>query len=427
MAGKSNKVKSNFGKKGWGVIVYCMALYFLCSCFLASATNIIPGAFAKAYGWDASQLLAYYTPAGWVGILGGIFFGQMIVKKGAKFAVIASLIAGAVAVMLHGFVSTPGQFFIIIALICFLATGFGTIIPNALITNWFPRKKGIALGWATMGLPLGTTIFIPIMSFLIANTGIKGAFIVLGGVLALLAVIGKLFISNTPEECGCYPDNDASSKDVLKENLEKQRNYKSSYTVKTLLKDKNMWKISIGFGIVWMVTLGIASQLVPFMISLQCPPPKAIGYMSIAGALGVIGSYAWGWLDQKVGTRLAGVYYCIWYIVALALLIISKSYQSAILPVMIAGFSLGGIGNLAPSIIGTVYGRMDFPYASRVIIPIITGIRNCAFFIMSYGMIKTGTFSGGYVILLVLSIVALPLIFTTKDVFVEEVATECAS
>ncbi|HBW35556.1 peptide-methionine (R)-S-oxide reductase [Desulfosporosinus sp. BICA1-9] len=55
---------------------------------------------------------------------------------------------------------------------CINSASIRFIPPGTLITNWFPTKKGLALGWATMGMPLATAVFVPLIAFLFGTLGI---------------------------------------------------------------------------------------------------------------------------------------------------------------------------------------------------------------------------------------------------------------
>ena len=76
---KNNKqmTSSNFGKWGWSIILYAFLLYYFMTGLSADAMNVIPDAYAGAYGLDRNLLLSFAIPAGIVGVIGGVFFGRL--------------------------------------------------------------------------------------------------------------------------------------------------------------------------------------------------------------------------------------------------------------------------------------------------------------------------------------------------------------
>ena len=147
----------------------------------------------------------------------------------------------------------------------------------------------------------------------------------------------------------------------------------------------------------------------------------AVGMLSVVGFFGIFGSYLWGWIDQKFGTKNASLIYCVWYIVALILLIMMKTPILMYIGVFMVGISVGGICNLIPSLIGTVFGRQDFAAANRFISALTQLIQACAYLYMGTMTTKVG-FNGAYIGLIVICVIAFVLISLIKPMKTAEAA-----
>ena len=75
--------------------------------------------------------------------------------------------------------------------------------------------------------------------------------------------------------------------------------------VTVLLRKKELWLDAIIFGLLGMVTAGLVSQMVPGLTSMGIEEDRATLLFSATAFIGLVGSYLWGWLDQKLGTRMA--------------------------------------------------------------------------------------------------------------------------
>ena len=64
---------SKFGPWGWSMILYAFLLYYFWAGLSVDALNVYPEAFAALHGWDPNVLLGFATPAGIIGVLGGIW------------------------------------------------------------------------------------------------------------------------------------------------------------------------------------------------------------------------------------------------------------------------------------------------------------------------------------------------------------------
>ena len=70
----------------------------------------------------------------------------------------------------------------------------GPTAAAALLTRWFSRKRGAALGIAAAGISAGGILFPPLIQFLIDTLEWRTAFLTLSGIIFLLTVPAILLI-----------------------------------------------------------------------------------------------------------------------------------------------------------------------------------------------------------------------------------------
>ena len=285
------------------------------------------------------------------------------------------------------------------------------VVPNNIMNIWFPKKKGLALGWASMGLPLCTATIIVILSA-IGNP--KTAYIILGILCFAVGIISIFWVKNTPEEVGATPDNEPIDHEEALALKAKQEEEAKHMTIGMIAKNRNTWLIGFGHGFLWMTTIGLVSNFIPRLLMVGTDQNVALSMLTIAALIGIFGSYVWGWLDQKLTTKTASIIYGFWYLAALLIMIFHNgSMVMTILAAIFVGFGIGGIGNLIPSIIGTCFGRFGFIQANRLIAPINTAVRSTALIII--GAVGTANLTHSYVIFFVASAVAILLITFIKQ------------
>jgi sugar phosphate permease len=285
---------------------------------------------------------------------------------------------------------------------------------NVIQTNWFPKKKALVLGVSTIGFPLCTMVFPALSNFLIGKVGLEGMFTVIAIIVAVFAVICIFVCKVTPEEAGKFPDNEPLGNAEFEQQKKEMENYQSPWTIKKLIGEKMFWFANIGLGLMWMVTIAIVSQLVSRLMSAGYEQTQAVAMLSVMGFFGIFGSYIWGWIDQKFGTKKAALIYCGWYAIALLLLIFMSNTVSIYLAIFMVGTSVGGICNLIPSMTGTIFGRKDFAAANRLASPVTTGIKACAFLYVAQSLRLTGDLTGAYIGLIVVCGIAALLISRIK-------------
>jgi cyanate permease len=75
------------------------------------------------------------------------------------------------------------------------------------------------------------------------------------------------------------------------------------FKYKEILKMPKTWIMGIAYGFIGMATVGLMSQLVPYLITRGFGQKQAIGTLTVAAIIGLFGSYFWGVIDQKLGTK----------------------------------------------------------------------------------------------------------------------------
>ncbi len=390
-------VFGNFGKRGWGIIIYTIFL-FMISGIAADSMNIIFPALVQINGWDYATLMSISTPGAIVCAVVIALFGMWIQKKGPKIVTIVNLIIVCVAWAIAGFMPTLALFAIVYAMMSAFGTAAAMCSAQTYISNWFPRKKGIALGWATIGMPLSGCILVPIMNGLTnkadGTVQVLPSFLMVAGI-ALVMLIVTFFTHNNPEDVGCLPDNEPIT-ELERKALAEQPD--GVYTTKELLKTKQTWYLILAFSLLYMGLLGVVMMIIPRMTAVGVAQNTATAIYSGATILGIIGSIVWGLIDQRWGTKKTTVLYAILWTIMLALTGWSScalSQWGVIATVIFFAVLFGGLPNLCTSCIIWIFGRFDFPGANKIISTIISLVRTLGILIVSWLMGTGGNLSVG--------------------------------
>ncbi len=410
----STSVKSNFGPKGWNVIALCTLMLFFSTSTTTDGLNVTVDALAELHGWEPAVLLGFSTITGLVSIIGMYLFGIICNRIGARLTAAISLLLGGLSYIWYGCCSSVTQYAIALCLVSVFANVYGWIAGGAYLASWFPRKKGVALGWAGMGNNLASASIVIILTWLSSFLGgISRAIAVVGGAIAVSAV-WAWFTPDSPENAGATPDNIPMTKDQIDLYRRESDAYVSPWTTRRLLRTKQFWLISLGLGLYMMVTVGVMSQLVPRLVSLGLTQNEAIISVTVCALIGIGGSYIWGVLDQKLTTRIAAAIFGIWYAAAILFNLIPSKAGISISIIMI-GLAIGGNAHWPVSLVSTAFGHRNFAKVYSLINPAISIVRMCSFAVLALALALTGTMTGAYILFAVLSVLSAVLIFLMND------------
>ncbi|WP_315567584.1 MFS transporter [Aggregatibacter aphrophilus] len=411
----SSKSKFNFGSRGWIVIIFQASLFWVMAGCVTHGLNVILPALSELYQLDYNELLFFVTPASWASIPAAPFFAWIIEKKGIKFNIIFSIVMTAICFGALGYCSSILSFTLLFAGVCFFGTGAAYIGGTALIANWFVKKQSLALGFTTFGQTFSSAFFVPVLSMTFAVFGVQHGFWSMSVIMAVLIVVAVVFITGKPEEQGLLPDNEPYAEEKAKDDIQK----KSYLTYGMLAKSKDAWFMGVSLGGVYIMLVGIASQIVPRLISIGYEPATAISYMSACALLGTFGAYGWGWLNNKVGIKPALLTYIVWWMVAIGFNLFESPVCLLVSMIMI-GLALPGATNYFTSFIATKYPRQHYVKALGFIHTLQSTFRCCAFSILAFGLAYLGGYSGAYGLLIATGVISFVLVCFTNTTPIED-------
>lgn len=379
-----NKVSYNFGAKGWGIICYEVVLLFFMTGLTVDGLNIIVPQMAAFHGWNADTVLSISTPAGIIALFLVLFWGKFIKSWGLKKVTVITMFLAAISLILYGHSVNIAMYAVMLVLVVTFINAFATTCGFAICANWFPTKKGIVMGFVTIGMNLASALISLILNALSQRFDITMALTIMGIVIAIVAVLIILFVKATPEEAGCLPDNDPAVAEIIRREEEQAiKDNIQEISYKEALTNAKVWIFGIGYGFFGLATVGIMSQLVSYFMDVRAYSQQtAILTVTVAAVIGMIGSVLWGIVDQKIGTKWASVAFGVWYFVGILFLLMPNS-ACMYIGIFMLGFAIGGNGNFAPSMASYAFGRKDFAVSYSCINMIVGIVRSMSFVLLA--------------------------------------------
>ncbi|TDQ56817.1 sugar phosphate permease [Mesocricetibacter intestinalis] len=400
----------NFGKQGWFVIINQAVMFWVAAGVCTHGLNVILPAISEFYQLDYNELLFFVTPASWAAIPAAPFCAWLCEKKGNKFVINLCLILCALCFGLIGYADSVLIFTLLFAGVSFFGTGFAYIAGTALVADWFVRKQSMALGFITFGQTTSSAFFVPVLSVTFSLWGVHHGFWGMSLLMLLIALFVWKFIANKPEDVGLLPDNEPLPPTTGTASAP-QPEY-IGLTRKKLLAMKDVWFMGLSTGAIYIMLVGVVSQIVPRLVHVGLDLNTAIFYMSASALFGTLGAYAWGWLNHKIGIKPALLIYNLWWMLAI-LLNLSSSSTVLLVSMGMIGLALPGATNYSTAFVATKFPRQAYVRALGIIHPIQSVVRCCAFSILAFGLSYLGGYDGAYLLLVGVGVISFILIWAT--------------
>lgn len=412
---KQQKKNSWYGPKQIGMIIFTGVLMLVSACVVGGQTNTVLPAIAELRGWDVSFLNIISGMAALLDGIGIVIFAQ-ISRKNSKILAGVTLLISAATLVAFGKTQSLGVFCVLMFVLAICSGAYSSTCAMTLTANWWPTKKGVVLGFSTMGVVLMQVVYVPVMPIAYAKLGIENTQIVLAVLFVIIALISFFLVKDTPEEAGTTPDGlEGLELEKSMELVEELHNYKSPFTLGKLVKTPNNWTMALSVGLPLMVAMTFIATMIPVLLSYGYDYAFASGVFAVCGLIALVGSALFGIIDQKCGTKLATtIYICCMFVAIIAALFMAKGPVFVWVAAVILMCANGSARNLLPSFCGTVYGRWDYPAAYGLIGTV--GILCSGIGIMITGFFPS--YTSMYIFDLIALVAAMICCRVTKDAFI---------
>ena len=408
---KKKTAALNLGPKGLGIVLLAFASCYLYSVLTSDSLNVTVSVFGSM-GLNTNIIYMLSSVATVCGIVGSIVFARISVKRLRHTWAFAMILAGVFCLIwsqAHGMVIYAIGYLVTYTLVLVSAM----LLSFNVMANWFPRKRGTALGIATAGFPLSAATTTTVASRLAGNISM---FYILYGIIAI--VIGLIifaYVRDFPEEKNAYPDNDKNfDHEAAQKEHEAGLEYlkTSKWTVKKVFCTARTWHLWLSICITGFLSMGIMSNFLNRFLEGGYETNEILVMLLIAGVVAIPGSVFVGWFDTKVGTKAAALLIGILAILAVGFNL-TQVHALHYVSLPLLAVMLGGSSNVMTSCTSAIWGRYDFQNAFRVIQPlnaIMTGIG-----ITVVGIVGTNvSYYAAYVVMFIMAIFSFILLLFLK-------------
>src|SRR5690242_21083079 len=122
----------------------------------------------------------------------GPFAGRQADRWGPRRVIVLSLALLGAGSIASAFIGSLWQLYVTAGVLMAVGAGGAALSTgSAIVTRWFDKHRGIAMGVAAGGMSAGQLIFVPLASILTYTYGWRSSFLWLGvGLLALIVPVG---------------------------------------------------------------------------------------------------------------------------------------------------------------------------------------------------------------------------------------------
>jgi MFS family permease len=317
------------------------------------------------------------------------FVGWLLDRYGARKVILPlTALFGTVLLSNKVFSGSLGQFYFFYAALGLFVHGSGPVPYGYVVSHWFDRRRGLALGLMMLGIGAGAIIMPSFAQLLITGFGWHAAYALLGAAVWLVTVpTVAAFLKERPQDLGLLPDGARGRKPAeTKTPLE-------GVLAKEAWRTGTFWLLASAFALVGASVQGCVVHLAAMLSDRGVNVQTAALGSSLVGAAVLIARVGIGYLlDRIFAPRLAAL--CFTGTAFGIGLLLLGSTKMAFAGAFLVGFGLGAEVDLIPYLTGRYFGLRAFGniYSSAFAAFALAGALGPL--VMGAGFDKTGSYRG---------------------------------
>lgn len=351
------------------------------------------------FGWSRAQFSATHVGSAIVGTICGPFVGRFVDRFGPRKVAATSATACAVGFVLMSF--APGDLRLFIAASALLAlAGAGTSIITyvALVSMWFDRARGLAIGIIMSGSGVCAIIAPKLLIPFVAEAGWRAGYRMVG--LAMLLSVPLILI-------GAYRPREkaaGSSFEAIKD--------LPGISLRDALRSSRFWRQGAAIALMGFGLAGLYSHFVPLLSDRGIGPATAANLAALFGGAVFAGRLIAGYLLDRIFAPILATMFVVVAAIGLGSALLGGSVESAAVAAFCIGIAFGTELDIAGYITGRYFGRKAYGAIFGFQFSFFT--TGAILSSMSYGVIhdQTGDYRAALTMSMIVMLSAIPLLLS---------------
>ncbi len=231
----------------------------------------------------------------------------------------------------------------------------GGLANTTVVSRWFRRRRGRALGIATVSSGVGGFVMIQVITFLMGRHGWRGALVWTGAILGLgIGALALLLIRSRPS------DETLEQAGELADAAGDVHSTERTWSVAELLRQRNFWCIAFGTGLLMASDGAFLASQKPYLLELGIED-QAASFLAACQAISAVGGkIGIGLAADRVDLRRLFIIVALCHVLLLLILIAQPSYAVLLASMALFGVGVGGVYPLLATLTAAAFGSKSF-------------------------------------------------------------------
>ena len=352
-------INERWGFYGWAMLAVGFLALFGTGPGQSYTIGLFFGPLIRELSLSNTMISAVYGLGTAIAALGLPYTGRLVDRHGPRrlLAAIALLLGG--VCLLFPLVSHVVALFFAFTAVRFLGQGSLTLAATNLVSQWFVRRRGLALSVTSLGFALGLAAYPPVVQRLIAQVGWRQSWVWLGlcvWVLLLPAVL--VLVVDRPDRLRLLPDGDSAAPATAEPSADgSSEGTEENWTPREALRTATFWILAVGLAVPSALITGMYIYHVSYFRERGLSAQLAADMFSITSISMVAAMLLFGQLLDRAPTRFVIAGGILLNSVAMGVMFVIHDTATAVLYAILLGATSGAMMTNASYVWPRYFGR----------------------------------------------------------------------
>ncbi len=275
--------------RGWVVVAACFVVMFGVWNSHSGFGVFLP-VLAREFGWSRGAISVAASLNLIVGGLIAFLIGAASDRYGPRPVLLLSALAVGGLYALASTIDRLWHLYLILGVLLGFGMSSVYLVPTTTVSRWFVERRGLALGILLSGLNLAYLTGPVISAHLISRLGWRTTYLVLGGLVWLIAIPASLFTSFPPAGSDPQAASDPAAPS-------------RGATFQQALRDPRLWFLVLSWLLMGFGNMMMSVHLVSHVKDGGATLEAASLALTIMGAGTIVGRIFFGMAADRVGTK----------------------------------------------------------------------------------------------------------------------------
>jgi MFS family permease len=308
------------------------------------------------FGWERGVTAGAFSFGFLVSAAVSPLIGRTMDRFGPRIVMELGVALMAAGLLLAPLTTQPWHLYLTIGVL----VGAGSIClgysgQSLFLTNWFVRRRGLAIGLAFAGVGIGSITLLPWVQHMIVQTGWRSASTAMGVIVLVVLAPINLLLRKRPQDLGLEPDGDVTHAASVApvSNVVDPVWADTDWTLRRALGTARFWWIALGYFCGLYIWYAVQVHQTKYLLDIGFSPNVAVWALGAVSLLGIPGQIALGHLSDRVGRESIWAASCLGFAICFAALVALK-YVPSLPLIYLMVLTQGALGYGLTSVMGAV-------------------------------------------------------------------------